>query len=80
MEVSFETKYKILWGIFWVFVAVMTVYFAYLFLSGTDYYSQDTKLFNNAKSNCENLKQYLVNHYGSYHYDEAKADYGLMCK
>ena len=58
---------------------IMAVIVIYWVATGTDAFSVDNKNWNEAKKSCDNLKSYLLDHYGEIHYDQAKARWSLLC-
>lgn len=59
---------------------IMGGYLIVLIVTGTDYISMDIKEYNSAKDDCESLKQYLLDNYGSFKYEEAKEHYRVLCE
>ena len=62
------------------FVILMICIIAYWIATGQDAIFGGRVIYDNAKDNCDSLKSYLLEHYGSNYYDEAKERYRVMCE
>ena len=63
-----------------IFGIIVTGLVSYWIATGQDAIFGARVIYDNAKTNCDSLKSYLLEHYGSNYYDEAKERYRVMCE
>ena len=71
-------------NLYWVwlpfFIAIILIVATYSSIQQNDAFQKESKEYQNSMNSCSTLKQFILDHYMTFHYQEALARYGVMCK